>query len=50
MDVVTSNERPDLEDEAGAAFRVNWPEFIFHDPIAKQYVAQVAECFPQYAV
>ncbi len=50
MDVVTSNERPDLEDEAGAAFRVKWPEFIFHDPIAKQYVAQVAECFPQYDV
>ena len=50
MDVVTSNERRDLEDEAGAAFRVKWPEFIFHDPIAKQYVAQVAECFPQYDV
>jgi hypothetical protein len=47
MDVVTSNERPDLEDEAGAAFRVKWPEFIFHDPMAKQYVAQVAKCFPQ---
>jgi len=50
MDVVTSAERPDLEDEAGAAFKVKWPEFIFHDPIAKQYVAQVAECFPQYDV
>ena len=50
MDVVTSSERPDLEDEAGAAFRVKWPEFIFHDPIAKQYVAQVAERFPQYDV
>ena len=50
MDVVTSNERPDLEDEAGAAFRVKWPEFIFHDPIAKQYMAQVAECFTQYDV
>lgn len=50
MDVVTSSERPDLEDEAGAAFRVKWPEFIFHDPIAKQYLAQVAECFPQYDV
>jgi hypothetical protein len=50
MDVVTSHGRPDLEDEAGAAFRVKWPEFIFHDPIATQYVAQVAECFPQYDV
>ena len=50
MDVVTSCERPDLEDEAGAAFKVKWPEFIFHDPIAKQYVSQVAQCFPQYDV
>jgi hypothetical protein len=50
MDVVTSSERPDLEDEAGAAFKVKWPEFIFHDPIAKQYVAQIARCFPQYDV
>jgi len=50
MDVVTSSKRPDLDDEAGAAFRVKWPEFIFHDPIAKQYLAPVAECFPQYDV
>lgn len=50
MDVVTSAERPDLEEEAGATFRVRWPEFIFHDPIAKQYVSQVAQCFPQYDV
>ena len=38
MDVVTSSERPDLEVEAGEAFRVKWPEFIFHDPIAKKYL------------
>jgi len=50
VDVVTSSERPDLADEAGAAFRVKWPEFIFHDPIAKQHVAQIATCFPQYDV
>ena len=50
MDVVTSSERLDLEEQAGAAFRVKWPEFIFHDPIAKQYAAQVAEYFPQYDV
>ena len=50
MDVVTTCDRPDLEDEAGAAFRVKWPEFIFHDPIAKQYVAPVAEYFTQYDV
>lgn len=50
MDVVTTRERPDLEGEAGAAFRVRWPEFIFHDPIAKQYVTQIPDLFPQYDV
>ncbi len=50
MDVVTTRERPDLEEEASAAFREKWPEFIFHDPIAKQYVAKVNEYFPQYDV
>ncbi len=31
IEVVTSGERHDLE-EARAAFRPIWPEFIFHDP------------------
>ena len=50
MQVVTTSERPDLEDEAAAAFRVKWPEFIFHDAFAKQYMPRVAEFFPQYDV
>lgn len=51
MDIVTSSERPDLKVEAEAAFRVKWPEFLFpHDPIMKQYEAQVAEFFPRYDV
>lgn len=50
MDVVTSSERPDLEVEAGEAFRVKWPEFIFHDPIAKKYLTRVGEYFPRYDV
>jgi hypothetical protein len=50
MDVVTSSERPDLDDEAAAAFRVKWPEFIFHDATAKQFMGRVAEFFPQYDV
>jgi len=51
MDIVTTCERPDLKDEAEAAFRVKWPEFLFpHDPLMKQYEAQVIEFFPQYDV
>lgn len=50
MDIVESNNRPDLGQAAAEAFRVRWPEFIFHDPIAKQLMARVAEYFPQYDV
>jgi hypothetical protein len=38
--IVTSAERPDLEEQARAAFRPGWPEFIFHDPV-------VSEAFPE---
>jgi hypothetical protein len=51
LDIVSICERPDLKGEADTAFRVKWPEFLFpHDPIMKQYEAQVAESFPQYNV
>jgi hypothetical protein len=50
MHVVTSAERPDLEEEARVAFRVRWPEFIFHDPISKQLIPLVEEYFPQFDV
>jgi hypothetical protein len=48
MDVVTSSDRPDLEDEARAGFRVKWPEFIFHDPISRLYLDRVEKYFPSY--
>ncbi|MEO6511235.1 MAG: hypothetical protein ABIO16_09605 [Nocardioides sp.] len=44
---VTTSERPDLEKEAEAAFKERWPEFIFHDPISRQYVGRVPELFPE---
>lgn len=51
MDIVTTCGRPDLKDEADAAFRVKWPEFLFpHDPMMIQYEAKVVEFFPQYDV
>lgn len=51
MEIVTTCDRPDLKDEADAAFRVKWPEFLFpHDPMMIQYEAKVVELFPQYDV
>ncbi len=39
-------ERHDLDEEASAAFRPTWPEFIFHDPISAQCIKRVEEYFP----
>jgi hypothetical protein len=50
MDVVTSSDRPDLEDEARAGFRVKWPEFIFHDPTSRLYIDRVEKYFPSFDV
>jgi len=45
---VTSRERHDLDEEARAAFRATWPEFIFHDPVSAQYIDRVRDYFPYY--
>jgi hypothetical protein len=50
LTIVTTADRHDLDDEAEAAFRQNWPEFIFHDPISGQYVGRVETYFPSYDV
>jgi GNAT superfamily N-acetyltransferase len=50
IEVVTSGERHDLDEEARAAFRPTWPEFIFHDSVSAQYIARVADYFPYYDV
>ena len=50
MEVVTVADRPDLEQEAGAAFRERWPEFIFHDELPPQYMPRVDEYFAAFAI
>jgi hypothetical protein len=50
IEVVTSSERPDLEDQAMAAFRSTWPEFIFHDPVSAAHIGRVEEYFPRYDI
>jgi hypothetical protein len=41
VDRVTRSDRPDLDDQVREAFRVKWPEFIFHDPVAHEYAERV---------
>ena len=50
LEIVTSADRHDLDDEARAAFRQNWPEFIFHDPVSAQYIVRVENFFPYYDI
>ena len=50
IEVVTTSERHDLDKEAEAAFRPTWPEFIFHDPVADDYIKRVELYFPHYDV
>jgi GNAT superfamily N-acetyltransferase len=47
--VVTNSEHPELEVQV-EGFRGEWPEFIFHDPVAAAHVGRVSEYFPQYDV
>lgn len=48
--MVTSSERHDLDEQARAAFRGEWPEFIFHDPVSSAHIGRVEEYFPAFDV
>ena len=45
LTVVSFAERPELAEELPAAIKGGWPEFIFHDPVAKRHIARVWELF-----
>jgi GNAT superfamily N-acetyltransferase len=49
-EVVTASDRPDLDDEAAAAFRERWPEFIFHDQISAEYMPRVDGYFRGFSI
>jgi hypothetical protein len=46
LEIVTTSARPDLEEQARAALRQRWPEFIFHDPVVAEYLGRVETYFP----
>jgi GNAT superfamily N-acetyltransferase len=48
--VVTHGDRPDLHDQLPDAFREVWPEFIFHDAVASEYIARVDEHFAFFGI
>jgi GNAT superfamily N-acetyltransferase len=50
LQIVTTADRHDLDEQATAAFRPGWPEFIFHDPISSEHIGRVETYFPHYDV
>ena len=50
LTVVTTSDRHDLDDEAAAAFRPGWPEFVFHDPVVSEYIGRVEDYFPSFDI
>jgi GNAT superfamily N-acetyltransferase len=50
VQIITRSDRPDLDDEAAEAFRERWPEFIFHDEVAKQHLEPVQQHFGRFDV
>ena len=50
LEVVTTADRHDLDEQAREAFRQVWPEFIFHDPVSSEHIGRVETYFPDYDV
>jgi GNAT superfamily N-acetyltransferase len=50
IEIVTTADRHDLDDQARAALRGVWPEFIFHDQLVADYIERVEAHFPRYDI
>jgi GNAT superfamily N-acetyltransferase len=49
-EIISTQDRPDLDDQAKAALLSGWPEFVLHDPVSSEFMGRAATCFPQYDV
>ena len=52
LEVVTSPDHPELHDQARAAFRDQWPEFVYHDDLEREhpYVERVETFFRDFHI
>jgi GNAT superfamily N-acetyltransferase len=48
--VITTSDRPDLDEQSQEALLSGWPEFIFHDQVSEALIGRAAEYFPQFDV
>ncbi len=50
MTIATSNERPDLQEQARTALRGGWPTFVLHDPLSNAHRERVGAYFAHFDV
>ena len=50
LEIVTTSDRPDLDEQGKAALLPGWPEFIFHDHGSPELIGEAAKRFPHYDV
>ncbi|HEX4833315.1 MAG TPA: GNAT family N-acetyltransferase [Trebonia sp.] len=48
--IITTSDRPDLDEQGRAALLADWPEFVLHDRWAPELMGRAWTCFPQYDV
>lgn len=48
--IVTTSDRPDLEEQGKAALLPGWPEFVLHDQVSVDLIGRAAEYFPRFDV
>jgi hypothetical protein len=50
LEIFTTSERHDLDEQTRAAFLPTWPQFIFHDPVDAEYLDRAGTYFPHHDV
>ena len=48
-EIITTSDRPDLDEQSTAALLSTWPEFIFHDSV-QDVMRRAWRCFPAFDV
>jgi GNAT superfamily N-acetyltransferase len=48
--IITTSDRPDLEEQGKAALLPGWPEFVLHDQVSVDLIGRAAEYFPEFDV
>lgn len=48
--IITTSDRPDLEEQGKTALLTGWPEFVLHDQVSVDLIGRAGEYFPQFDV